>query len=78
MCCPGLRRDVERHALAIARRVFLDDDGVGAVRHHAAGEDAHRLARAERFRRRDVRPATMPIDRERRAGAFATSAARTA
>ena len=31
--------------VAVDASVFLDDDGVGAVRDHAAGEDPHRFAR---------------------------------
>ena len=33
--------------VAIDASVFLDDDGIGAVRDHAAGEDPHRFAGAD-------------------------------
>ena len=32
---------------ALAARLFLHDDGVGAVRHRRAGENPHRLARRD-------------------------------
>ena len=38
--------------IAVAPRVFLDHDGVGALRQHAAGENARRLAGADRPRKR--------------------------
>ena len=31
----------DSHGIAVADGVFLDDDGVGALRHRRAGEDAH-------------------------------------
>ena len=40
----GRRGRVDDHALAVARGVLLDHDGVGAGRDHAAGEDARGLA----------------------------------
>ncbi len=39
------RRDDD--AAVLLARALLHDDGVGALRHHAAGEDAHALARAD-------------------------------
>ena len=39
---------VDDDGIAVARRILLDDDGVGAARHRAAGEDADRLAGADR------------------------------
>ena len=33
--------------IAIDSGVFLDDDGIGAIRDHAAGEDPHRFASAD-------------------------------
>ena len=77
-CLPARRRaSLTMTRVAVARGVLLDDDGVGAVRQHAAGEDARGFAGADRRRRTDARP------RLRRspsacAGALATSAARTA
>ena len=34
-------------AIAVDAGVLLDDDGIGAVRDHAAGEDPHRFAAAD-------------------------------
>ena len=36
---------LDGHRVAVARGEFLDHHGVGAFRHHAAGEDARGLAR---------------------------------
>ena len=63
--------------VAVAARVLLDHDRVGAVRHDAAGEDAHGFAAPDRARSNGRPAATSPITVSR-AGARATSAARTA
>ena len=36
-------------AAALDDGIFLDDDGVGGIRDHAAGENPHRFARANRL-----------------------------
>ena len=41
--------------IAIHRRIFLNDDGVGAVGDHAAGEDARRFTCAHRAAERPPR-----------------------
>ena len=48
--CPAFATAPARdaHAAAVFARALLHDDGVGALRHHAAGEDAHALARRRR------------------------------
>jgi hypothetical protein len=44
----GLRRPFAHDDMgAVTLGVLLDDDGVGAVGHRRAGEDAHRLALAD-------------------------------
>ena len=44
----GLRRAFAHDDMgAVALGVLLDDDGIGAVGHRRAGEDAHRLALAD-------------------------------
>ena len=47
--CGGRRRPASITSIASPSRVgiLLDEDGVGAVRHRRAGEDAHGLARAD-------------------------------
>ena len=62
-----------RHVSPSRIGIFLDDDGVGAVRHHAAGENAHRFARADACRQRDGRPARC---RSRRRGPLVAARAR--
>ena len=49
--------------------VLLDDDGVGALGQGRAGEDAHRLARADACRRRRWPAANSPTTRSRAPGA---------
>ena len=44
----GLGRALEAHALAGARRVLVEHDGVDALRQQRAGQDPHRLARRHR------------------------------
>ena len=44
---PALHRLVDPHGVAVARGVLLQQDGVGAWRHDAAGEQAHGLAGAD-------------------------------
>jgi hypothetical protein len=41
-----LRARLHQHALALAQGVFLDDDGIGALRHDPAGENTGGLAGA--------------------------------
>ena len=56
---PDVRARGDRRAHLQAAVLLLDelerDDGVGALRHHAAGGDAHGLARRERPHRRVAR-----------------------
>ena len=58
MCRPARSGVIDDHALAVARGVLLDHDGVGAGRDDAAGEDARGLAGAhlalERMAGRDL------------------------
>ena len=44
----GRSRDRKPDALILALDILLNDDGVGAVRHGRAGEDAHRFAGTQR------------------------------
>ena len=46
---------LEDDMLAVAFGVFLDHDGIGAVRHHAAGENPQSLAGLQRPRERPSR-----------------------
>ena len=71
---PGLRRPRPRRSrtpAAILARALLHDDGVGALRHHAAGEDAHALRR-----RRRSPPTACPRTIRRRARASSRDPAR--
>ena len=58
MCRPAAEGDLTVTRSPSRFRVLLDDDGVGAGRHHAAGEDARGLSGAdlavERPARRDL------------------------
>ena len=44
----GRSRDRKPDPLILALNILLNDDGIGAGRHRRAGEDTHRLARADR------------------------------
>ena len=51
VACPGRGTSSNVTMSPLAARIFLNDDGVGALRHHAAGEDAHRFAWPEPARK---------------------------